>query len=322
MVNKSTLKKKTNSDLLETILKTNNLKLLNTQEKKEKISTYVTKGKNKDKFILRVSNSTKGDLNLKNQSFWLKQVNKHLPENSKFMIEEPVKLGFEGSRVWLILKFIDGKPFAKIKNGISIIQVAKPEKYFENITNLLHFLEGLNTTSIKQVDKRFGSKASTDKLKILESAVKQSRNSTPLLADLLQIIEKNYKDLSKSTNQCDITPINLMVTKRGKIALVDCDLGNLNIYKYYDVAEFYNRLYTRVCKPTLADNFLSIYTKGFSKKKKEKFFKNFLALSALRCIGNITEISGLPQDQKEKRLEYAKKFAYDIVSYKIINNQL
>jgi hypothetical protein len=307
------------NNLTSKILKKNKFELIKVIGEKKKFSTLLVKDiKSSQKRILKVSGNSEGDLLLKNQNFWLKQVNKNLDENINFTIEKSLMLGFTDSRTWLILDYIEGKPYALIENGISVMQVKNPENYFEIICNLLYFLDSIETKSIKNIDKRLGERIKTDKLTLLESAIKFSRNSTPYVADLLQIIEKNYKDLSKSTSQCDITPINLLITKEQKVALVDSELGNLNVFRHYDAAEFFNRLYTRTCKPKLAYKFLTTYSKNINTNQKDKLLSNFLALSALRCLGNFTEINKLPDDVKKKRLKYAEKFAYDIVTYKIV----
>lgn len=51
----------------------------------------------------------------------------------------------------------------------------------------------------------------------------------------------------------------------------------------------------------------------------ERFLNNFLCLSALRAIGNWMENNNSTNAHRQKRLGYAKRYAEDIVTYRLVN---
>jgi len=158
-----------------------------------------------------------------------------------------------------------------------------------------------------------------DRLELLETAITWARNDTPYLAELLQLIQANYAYLGTTNAHGDFTDVNLVINPKGEPVLIDAEISSAHHYKYYDVAEFYNRLFTRSCVPDLAQTFLTEYVDSLPSRVREKFLNNFLCLSALRCIGNFMEIATLPENSgKQKRLGYAKRYAEAIVTYRVI----
>ena len=153
---------------------------------------------------------------------------------------------------------------------------------------------------------------------MLQTAISWARSTTPYLSELLQLLNANSSYLRFNNSHGDFTEINLIVNPRNEPVLIDAEISDSCNYKYYDAAEFYNRLYTRACSPNLADTFLKLYMAGLSKQTLARFKNNFLCLSALRCIGNFMEIDGLPEGKsKNARIEYATRYAKAIVTYEL-----
>ena len=302
------------------LLKQKRLNLLDTLKEKSTHNIYkVTSQENRKTFSLKIAKDRHATLALRNHYFGTKQVVPKLPPSASFVIPKIVDCGFVDKQYfWILSDYIEGESFAKTDGVVAKINVENPEKYLKKIVELTIFLQKLDTQSLRGIDNRFGRNIKTTKLALLESAISNARNNTPFLAELLQIISANYKDLASTTNHCDLTPINLLITNDGKIALIDADLGNILRFRYYDVAEFYNRLNTRVCRPDLAKTFLALFIQKLRKNQIQKFLNNFLCLSALRAISNFVEIESIEKAKRAKRLKMAKAFVQDVINYKII----
>lgn len=309
--------KETNSST-SSFLKSKKLTLLKSIRRRGRYDVYKVKRKGRP-LLLKVAKDRTTSLRLRNENLWSRQTAPKIPPDAPFIIPRPVGCGFiDRQYFWLLSEFIEGKPFAKMKGVVTEIQVKKPKAYLDKVAEMVFFLQKLEAKGLKGIDERFGKSPKTSKLSILRAAISFGRNTTPYLAELLQIIDKNYKNLGWSTNHCDVTPINLLV-QGDKIVLMDAELGDTAGFRFYDVAEFYNRLYTRCRRPDLAKVFLKAFIKRLRKNQVRKFLNNFVCLCALRCVGNFMEIESISKEKRTARLRFARRFARDVISYKIVD---
>jgi hypothetical protein len=275
--------------------------------------------KDKKTLFLKIAKDKTTSLLFRNQSFWTKQVAAKIPPGAGFTIPAIIDDGFlNQGYFWLLTEYVPGQPFAEIKDSLGRIRVKNPENYFEKIIELILFLAKTEARGLKGIDNRLGREPKTTKLAVLEKAIRLGEANIPHYSELLKIINANYQNLKKVTVHGDLTPINLMVDREERVVLVDSDLGNFVFFRYYDVAEFYNRLYSRCCRPDLASRFLSLFVKRLRKDQVQRFLNNFICLIALRAIGNFSEIQSGRGSGWEKRLRFAKRLAQEIASYRIL----
>lgn len=264
----------------------------------------------------------KDSLQQRNHVLWTKSVEHTVPKEAPFHIAPILEDGtINGIWYWFTTPFIDGTPFAeKGEDDVSKITSEHPEEVLSNIILLMRHIENVDALGANDIDARYGALAKKrDRLELLDTAIKWARNDTPYLAELLQLIQANYTYLGTTNAHGDFTDVNLIIDPKGEPVLIDAEISSTHHYKYYDVAEFYNRLFTRSCAPDLAQTFLAKYAASLPVRSRQKFLNNFLCLSALRCIGNFMEIATFPESSgKKKRLEYAKRYAESIVTYEII----
>lgn len=263
-------------------------------------------------------------LRQRNHVLWTKYMHKAIPSDAKFHIAEVLESGYtETGWHWLIMPYIQGEQFARLDSQhVSTVAIADPEKVLPRIVELMRFIEKTPAHSVAGLDARWGGIARSDKLKLLESAIDNARDSIPHVVELLQIISKNFTYLRTSNSHGDFSDINLIINEKSEPVLIDAEIGNAFNYKYYDCIEFYNRLYTRACNPELAKAFLKAYVAKVPKANRQKFFSNLLCLSAVRCIENFSgELASMHEDGAviHKRLVYAKRYAETIVSYDVID---
>jgi hypothetical protein len=214
---------------------------------------------------------------------------------------------------------VEGTPFAIIEKGIAKLQVPDPESYFPAVVKALTWLNKprhlylLSSFDGELTNPYAGGDV---QLHMLSSMIQWAQYNTPRLLELLKIVQASKGAFIQSVTHGDLTPINTIVMPENHmVGFVDLDLGNIMAPRYYDFAEFYNRLWTRVCKPELATAFLKETLASLDDQQKEnQFLHEFLVLCAFRSVGNFYEISVLSQsDDRQKRLEYATTFVDHIV---------
>lgn len=269
--------------------------------------------------LLKLSKDKRTSLLLRNDFLWTTQVNKQLPRQKSFYIPKMINSGFyKNTYFWLLSEYIEHTPFAIIKDNIAIMNIKHPKKYIGQVVELIGALQEIKIIGLRNIDNRYSRLKDSQKLMVLEEAIQRGSGIIPFYAELLQIIESNFRELKKATVHGDLTPKNIMIDKKDRIVLADAELGGLNYYRYYDAVEFYMRLYTRCCRPDLAQYFFDAFRNKLHGNESKRFVKQFLALLALRCIANYSEIEKLSNMNKKKRFEYAGRLTEDIVTYKII----
>src|SRR3989344_3548730 len=212
---------------------------------------------------------------------------------------------------------LSGTPFAVLKAGIGKLQVDDPASYFPAIREMITWLQRQKITLPSGFDQQLHAFFVRNKQTAISTMISWSYNSTPLFSDLLKIVQANESALEKITVHQDMTPINVIVTGQGRVGLIDADLAETTGPKYYDVAEFYNRLWTRVCRPDLARQFLTEVISHLPPDKSH-FYHSLLVILAVRSVGNYFEIMQI-KDNQAKRIEFAKTFADHIADKGFLN---
>ena len=267
-----------------------------------------------------IPTATHRSLTQRNLVLWTQSLHQQLPANANFGIAPILDHGFIGEKYhWILLPFVAGEPFSVMQGARSVTHIESPQQYFPQIIELLKFIESARVTGLAEVDWRYGQPNRADKLSLLESLINLSRPETPHLSELLKIVAKNYANLRPCSAHGDFTETNIIIDPQHHPILIDAELGSGQYYKYYDVVEFYNRLFTRLGQPELAGNFLKDYVDSLSRSERARFLHNFLCLAAQRCIGNFFEIeTSIQGSDRTWRLRLARELAEAIVSYRII----
>lgn len=210
-----------------------------------------------------------------------------------------------------------GTPFAILKAGISELQIDDPASYFPAINGMISWLQRQKITLPSGFDQQLHAFFAKNNQTAIDTMISWSYNSTPRFSDLLKIVQANESALEQVTVHRDLTPINIIVTGPGRVGLIDADLAETTGPQYYDVAEFYNRLWTRMCRPDLAKRFLAEVVSHLPQDKSH-FYHSLLAILAVRSVGNYFEIMQLG-DNQAKRIEFAKSFASHVADKEFLN---
>lgn len=263
--------------------------------------------KGSKKYYVKIAKSRKENILLQNSIIFNKNLSKL---NPPFIVPTITLTGrLLNDYHYRVETEVAGTSFAIIESNLSTLQIINPDKYFPKIYDLIKWLQKQNIDLPTSVDRQLGALQRNYKQKIINTMIKWSYNSTPRLADLLKIIQKNISVFKFTTAHRDITPINIIITEQDKVGLIDADLAG-KAPKYYDIAEFYNRLWTRVCQPELAQQFLKSVISEL-KGNKDYFYNQFFTISAFRAVGNYWEVMHLKDNQK-KRIKYLTSYSNHI----------
>lgn len=87
--------------------------------------------------------------------------------------------------------------------------------------------------------------------------------------NLLKYIETNNDKMEISSSHGDFTPWHILKSKEGKYYLIDGEAAILGGLKFYDVAYFYHRVYSKLKRPDLANKFLEKFKNIYGWKESD-----------------------------------------------------
>jgi hypothetical protein len=280
--------------------------------------TYLGKAKkNNLDYYIKLAKSKRENLRLQNDVAFNQELEKL---NPPFSIPKVVDIGnLFGDFYFKMETKVVGKPFAILKKDISQLQVKNPKQYFLQIYQMIDWLQKQKIVLPTSFDQQLHAFHKKDRQNAINTMIDWSFNVTPRLSDLLKIVQANKSALEEVTAHRDITPINIIIAPGGNVGLVDADIADTTAPKYYDFAEFYNRLWTRVCRPDLAKEFLQLVINNL-KDDKAKFYHQLLAILAVRAVGNYWETMQLKENQ-QKRIKFLTSFAEHVADKKFLNQR-
>lgn len=106
------------------------------------------------------------------------------------------------------------------------------------------------------------------------------------LSRLKRYLEEGFKkDIPLGVNHGDFVPWHMIRQADGRFALIDGEHGSAQTPRYYDIAYFYHRVYTKLENPNLAEAYLSEIVRRLPEKESGMFREFFPLLLASRIIG-------------------------------------
>ncbi|KKS92670.1 MAG: hypothetical protein UV68_C0039G0016, partial [Candidatus Collierbacteria bacterium GW2011_GWC2_43_12] len=96
----------------------------------------------------------------------------------------------------------------------------------------------------------------TWKNRIMDISREWSINTKTDTSKLLRYIEEHKDDVEIGASHGDFTPWAIMKTNNNDYYLIDSEAAQMGGLKFYDIAYFYHRVYTKLKRPDLAKIFL------------------------------------------------------------------
>ena len=180
---------------------------------------------------------------------------------------------------WLTCKFAEKAPLA---DASQTDKTKKLEKNLNKIALTAADILNIKTNILlpndkKETEEKDMQKVFLDRLKHWMSLFDKD------VDDLYRFIEKRMKFAQIAPSHGDFVPWHMLTTKNNKLLLIDGEHSKIEGFKFYDVAYFYHRVYTKLKRPDIADSFLKEFNNIFSFNKSDK--ECFRLILAQRVIG-------------------------------------
>jgi hypothetical protein len=145
------------------------------------------------------------------------------------------------------------------------------ERELSVITETAYKIIGIETDLTLPLDKKISEEERKEKFfKKLEHWAEQTPED---VSGLISFIRERYDYLDTASSHGDFVPWHFIRSEEGKLFLVDGEHAHIVGLKFYDVAYFYHRVFTKLKRSDIADRFLRDFSDlyKFSEGEKELF---------------------------------------------------
>ena len=200
-------------------------------------------------------------------------------------------------KYWFVDEFVFGKPLAEPGQKKTSIS----EKDLEAAAKIAKNIMELTDISLLPKDKEYLKTVRPERL--LEMSEEWSSSSHRDTKKLLRFIKERKGDIEIAASHGDFTPWAIMKTKSNNYYLIDSEAAQMGGLKFYDVAYFYHRVYTKLKRPDLAETFLDKFKQ--TANWTEKNTKEFAPVLAGRVMGGYfdSERDGVTSTELNQEME-------------------
>jgi len=253
--------------------------------------------------------STKGVAERTRNEFSWNNLISSLPENQKFPVFIPQNHDsgeFKGL-FWFLSDYAGKKLLARPEDKN---ETGDLEKELPVIAETAWKIINMKTDLTLPLDKEIPEEERKEKFfKLLGHWAGETPKD---VTDLIAFIKDRFDYLQIAPSHGDFIPWHFVRGDEGKLFLVDGEHAHVLGLKFYDVAYFYHRVYTKLKRPDIADRFLGEFGDLYEFSEEEKELFRFVL--AQRLVGgyfdiekgSITSIN--LQDQLKTRLLQGKLF--------------
>lgn len=181
----------------------------------------------------------------------------------------------KSEKKWGLWQYLEGKCLAQWQPK----NIQDLEKWFGPITNLLIELEKIKSFKEEyNIADKMVEKVEKWSNALIEGEILSLNDRDKII----NLVKKTRQKIITGFNHGDFVPWHMYEVKFPKFALVDYENWK-NRPKYYDLAYFYHRVYTKLNEPKLANKFLSLYKEKV--RLPQDFNERFLPVLGERVIG-------------------------------------
>jgi thiamine kinase-like enzyme len=126
----------------------------------------------------------------------------------------------------------------------------------------------MRTKKLLPIDKKL-SKRQVDEL-LLKRLNVWNKATKIDLSNLIGFIQKRLKSAKLAPLHGDLVPWHFIKNENSRLYLVDAEHAHILGIKFYDVAYFYHRVYTKLKRPDIANRFLEEYKSEYNLKNNDE----------------------------------------------------
>lgn len=163
--------------------------------------------------------------------------------------------GYFQDKYWFVGEFVFGKPPA----GVGVKRSDIEEKDLLRAAEIAKNILELTNITVLPKDRDHLKEYWAER--IVRISGEWNKNNRDKHDKIIQFIEERKNKIEIGACHGDFTPWAIMKTKKDEYFLIDSEAAQMGGLKYYDVAYFYHRVYTKLKRPDLAEIFLEKFKK-------------------------------------------------------------
>lgn len=249
-------------------------------------------------------------------------MSKLIPSKTPLRLPEVVETSFTNQTSWVIFEYFPGDILAYWQPNKNFTQL--PSR-LQQIVDILMFFDNLDPDNIHLSNDPNLSIPINEQFKAQMDSWSQQPKELELLKDtelsnLIEIIQS--VPLSRRLQHGDFVPWHMFGLNSAQIGLVDSEHGSTQKSRFYDLAYFYQRIFTKL-DPDLAKQFLQIFLDR-SADNKNQFFLQFLPVIAVRAIGGMFDYARADYtlDDERKTEKQLHRQLLELILQKDLNSLL
>lgn len=239
--------------------------------------TGVLKFENEKLFLKLASTLDIGE-RTRNESVWNKNMNSVWKKVARdFRVPKVFDEGEYKGKYWFVAENVFGKPLVEIGKGKQEITEADLDRAAMIAKNILE----LTDSCLLLRDKENARELWVNKLPIISK--KRADEVESKTKALIAYIEKEAVNILVGASHGDFVPWHILKTENKEHFLIDGEASQVVGLKFYDVAYFYHRIYSKLKRPDLAEYFLTKFKEIYKWNETEE--KAFRPVLASRILG-------------------------------------
>lgn len=257
--------------------------------------------KDGEDYFLKLASSPQVSPRTENEAAWNNFINASGDHYLPMAVPRILETGTEGDLFWYTGEFIAGKVLAVVDQPNETTDL---EANLPVIAQTAAAIMVLPTEELLPLDTASEGRSLQDQ--VMERVEKYSEPLEKDVSALKTCIKERLHFVESAPQHGDFVPWGMMQSPDGKLYLIDGEAARIKGVKFYDVAYFYHRVYTKLRRPDIAQRFLQEFITVQPLTEEEK--ENLRLVISLRLIGgymdalNDTVTSQELQDELQEKL--------------------
>ncbi len=187
--------------------------------------------------------------------------------------------------LYIVFEKVNGVPLANsTKNDDKSMQIFI--SHIKDVVKIIHSIMSINSDSLLPKDRKMNMSIADFIVGSYKKYLNEMHNRIDVKS-LEKIIEAGIQYTTVAPAHCDFVPEHLLIENNTKLYVVDNEAFSLHHVKFYDLAYMYHRLYTKYCRPDIANKLLNLYESEYPLSKQE--ILAFRAILGARLIGGFLD---------------------------------
>lgn len=207
---------------------------------------------------------------------------------------------------WLVVDYLEGKPLAEIEKN----RGGECGRLMENLPKVVAVAKEILNYRGEILEKEKIQREKDEGVTMAKVVMKNVNSWIELLEkkkrviELRELIVERLERLQLGPCMGDFVPWH-MIEDEGEIYLIDGEIARIEGVKFYDVAYFYHRVFTKLEKPEMAEKFMDMFLEEYPISEDDR--ETLRLILAQRLIGGYMDAQYDELTSEEQQDEMAEK---------------